>query len=178
MLDVLIDDLTSKFGIPGPHIAVCGLNPHAGDLGHLGREEIEVISPVIEDFRARGHAVSGPLPADTAFVPDRLASYDAILAMFHDQGLPVIKHSGFSEAVNVTLGIPAVRTSVDHGTALDLAGRASIDPSIDPAIDLGSSRAAPGSGRAAGTVPHSGAECPLSPCHANRWGSTFCTTGG
>jgi 4-hydroxythreonine-4-phosphate dehydrogenase len=110
-----------------PRIAVCGLNPHAGESGHLGDEEIKVISPAISRMRERGLNVTGPVPADTAFVPARLAECDAVLAMFHDQGLPVIKHSGFDRAVNVTLGLPILRTSVDHGTALDLAGTGRAD---------------------------------------------------
>jgi len=111
-----------KFGIPRPCIAVLGLNPHAGEGGHLGREEIEVISPTLERLRADGMNLLGPLPADTAFSPTLLAQADAYLAMFHDQGLPVLKYAGFGSAVNITLGLPIVRTSVDHGTALDLAG--------------------------------------------------------
>ena len=101
---------------------VAGLNPHAGESGHLGREEIDVIAPVLDALRARGHDVVGPLPADTLFNPDRLREADAVLAMYHDQGLPVLKHASFGAGVNVTLGLPIVRTSVDHGTALDLAG--------------------------------------------------------
>jgi 4-hydroxythreonine-4-phosphate dehydrogenase len=126
--------LVWRFGIDRPRILVCGLNPHAGEGGHLGREEIEVIDPVLTDLRGRGWDLVGPLPADTAFVPGRLADSDAVLAMYHDQGLPVLKHMGFGQAVNVTLGLPIVRTSVDHGTALDLAGTSR--------ADLGSLRAA------------------------------------
>ena len=122
-LAILVDDLGARFGIAAPRIAVLGLNPHAGEGGHLGREEIETIAPVCDAWRARGIAVEGPLSADTAFVPSRLARTDAYLAMYHDQGLPVLKALGFGEAVNVTLGLPYVRTSVDHGVALDLAGR-------------------------------------------------------
>ena len=110
------------FGIDAPTIAVLGLNPHAGEGGHLGREEIDEIAPAIAQLRAAGFDVAGPLPADTAFLPAQLARFDAVLAMYHDQGLPVLKHAGFGHAVNVTLGLPYVRTSVDHGTALDLAG--------------------------------------------------------
>ncbi|HUD43369.1 MAG TPA: 4-hydroxythreonine-4-phosphate dehydrogenase PdxA [Dokdonella sp.] len=119
-------ELRERFAIAQPAIAVLGLNPHAGEGGHLGREEIETIIPVLERLRTEGLHLIGPLPADTAFLPDRLAGYDAVLAMYHDQGLPVLKHVGFGHAVNVTLGLPYVRTSVDHGTALDLAssGRA------------------------------------------------------
>lgn len=136
-LRVLHEDLRDKFGCARPRILVCGLNPHAGEGGHLGREEIEVIEPVIEDLRGNGMDLIGPLPADTLFVPSRLADADAVLAMYHDQGLPVLKHAGFGEAVNVTLGLPIVRTSVDHGTALDLAGTGKADEgSLQAAIDL------------------------------------------
>ncbi len=126
-LDILHADLVERFGIDAPHIAVLGLNPHAGEDGHLGREEIETINPVIERKRVAGMHLSGPLPADTAFVPSRMRQYDAVLAMYHDQGLPVLKHVGFGRAVNVTLGLPFVRTSVDHGTALDIAGSGKAD---------------------------------------------------
>lgn len=118
---VLRQDLIGRFGIARPRIAVAGLNPHAGEGGYLGREEIEVIVPVLEKLRARGFDLAGPLPADTLFHP-RLRRYDCALAMYHDQGLPVLKYAGFGSAVNVTLGLPIIRTSVDHGTALDLAG--------------------------------------------------------
>ncbi|NBC22858.1 MAG: 4-hydroxythreonine-4-phosphate dehydrogenase PdxA [Gammaproteobacteria bacterium] len=121
-LGLLDGGLRQRFGITAPRILVAGLNPHAGESGHLGREEIEVITPVCERARAAGMAVRGPLPADTLFTPDLLRDADAVLAMYHDQGLPVLKHAGFGEAVNVTLGLPFIRTSVDHGTALDLAG--------------------------------------------------------
>jgi len=121
-LDILIAGLQRRFAIDAPRILVAGLNPHAGESGHLGREELEVIGPVCDAARAAGHQVRGPLPADTLFTPDMLRDADAVLAMYHDQGLPVLKHVGFGEAVNVTLGLPFVRTSVDHGTALDLAG--------------------------------------------------------
>jgi 4-hydroxythreonine-4-phosphate dehydrogenase len=136
VIEILHADLVRHFGIGRPRILICGLNPHAGEGGHLGREEIEIIEPVLTDLRARGWDLVGPLPADTAFVPERLKDADAVLAMYHDQGLPVLKHLGFGQAVNVTLGLPIVRTSVDHGTALDLAG-------TDRA-DLGSLRAAIG----------------------------------
>jgi len=136
IIEILHRDLVGRFGIPAPRILVCGLNPHAGEGGHLGREEIEVIAPVLTALRVRGWDLQGPLPADTAFVPERLAGADAVLAMYHDQGLPVLKHLGFGQAVNITLGLPIIRTSVDHGTALDLAG-------TDRA-DLGSLRAAIG----------------------------------
>ena len=121
-LRILDDDLRHRFGLPEPRIAVAGLNPHAGEGGHLGREEIEVIAPAIERARSAGIDAVGPLPADTLFVPDTVRRYDAVLAMFHDQGLPVLKYATFGHGVNVTLGLPFVRTSVDHGTALDLAG--------------------------------------------------------
>ncbi|QKT04359.1 4-hydroxythreonine-4-phosphate dehydrogenase PdxA [Ectothiorhodospiraceae bacterium 2226] len=126
VLRVLDHDLRTRFGFAQPRILVCGLNPHAGEGGHLGREEIEVIEPVLTRLRAEGLHLRGPLPADTAFTEQVLAQGDAVLAMYHDQGLPVLKHRGFGHAVNVTLGLPIVRTSVDHGTALDLAatGRA------------------------------------------------------
>jgi 4-hydroxythreonine-4-phosphate dehydrogenase len=113
--------LTAQFGIAQPRIAVCGLNPHAGESGHLGREERDVIAPAIDAFRAGGGDVTGPLPADTVFVPDIAQRFDAIVAMFHDQGLPVLKAASFGHGINVTLGLPFIRTSVDHGTALDLA---------------------------------------------------------
>ena len=127
VLGILDHDLRQWWGIESPRIAVCGLNPHAGESGHLGTEEINVISPAIARMRERGVNAWGPVPADTAFVPARLAECDAVLAMFHDQGLPVIKHSGFDRAVNVTLGLPVLRTSVDHGTALDIAGTGRAD---------------------------------------------------
>ncbi len=117
------------FGIEHPRIAVLGLNPHAGEDGHLGREEIDTIAPVLEALRAQGMALDGPLPADTAFLPAKLRDCDAVLAMYHDQGLPVLKFSGFEQAVNLTLGLPYPRVAVDHGTALDLAGRGIADPS-------------------------------------------------
>lgn len=124
---ILHQDLVNKFGIAQPKILVCGLNPHAGEGGHLGREEIEVIEPTLKQLRAEGMDLVGPLPADTLFTPRLLANCDAVLSMFHDQGLPVLKHKGFGAAVNITLGMPIIRTSVDHGTALDLAGTGQID---------------------------------------------------
>lgn len=127
-LEILHIDLTRWFGIERPRIAVLGLNPHAGEGGHLGHEEADVIVPVLERLRGQGLDLIGPLPADTAFVPERLAGFDAVLAMYHDQGLPVLKHAGFGHAVNVTLGLPYIRTSVDHGTALDIAGSGRADP--------------------------------------------------
>ena len=136
-LKLLLHGLKAQFGITRPRILVTGLNPHAGESGHLGREDIEVIEPVCARFRAQGEAVTGPLPADTAFTPTRLADADAVLAMYHDQGLPVLKHAGFGEAVNITLGLPLIRTSVDHGTALDLAGTGQADcGSLEAAIAL------------------------------------------
>jgi 4-hydroxythreonine-4-phosphate dehydrogenase len=127
VLGILHRDLERWWHIAAPRLAVCGLNPHAGEGGHLGDEEIRIITPAIERARARGIRADGPLPADTVFVPQLLARYDAVLAMYHDQGLPVIKHAGFDRAVNVTLGLPIVRTSVDHGTALHLAGTGRAD---------------------------------------------------
>jgi len=121
--------LRSDFGIAAPVIAVLGLNPHAGEDGHLGREEIEVMAPVLAALRAEGMHLVGPLPADTAFLPQKLAGFDTVLAMYHDQGLPVLKYSGFEQAVNLTLGLPYPRVAVDHGTALELAGRGLADPS-------------------------------------------------
>ena len=136
-LRILYDDLIGRFGIAAPRIAVLGLNPHAGEGGHLGREEIDEIAPAITQLRAAGFDVRGPIPADTAFVPTQLAQYDAVLAMYHDQGLPVLKHAGFGHAVNVTLGLPYIRTSVDHGTALDLAGSGRADAgSLVAAVEL------------------------------------------
>jgi 4-hydroxythreonine-4-phosphate dehydrogenase len=130
-------DLRKWWGIESPRIAVCGLNPHAGEGGYLGREEIDVIAPAINLMRKRGIRATGPLPADTAFVPQMLAGCDAVLAMYHDQGLPVIKHAGFDRTVNITLGLPILRTSVDHGTALDLAGTGRADAgSLAAAIEL------------------------------------------
>ena len=124
---ILDHDLRTKFGIARPRILVCGLNPHAGEGGHLGREEIEIIEPTLEQLRGEGIDLVGPLPADTLFTPKYLEHCDAVLAMYHDQGLPVLKYKGFGAAVNVTLGLPIIRTSVDHGTALDLAGSGRID---------------------------------------------------
>jgi 4-hydroxythreonine-4-phosphate dehydrogenase len=121
-LRVLCGDLAARFRIARPRIAVAGLNPHSGESGYLGREEIEVITPVLDALRAEGLAISGPLPADTLFTPSSLRRHDCVLAMYHDQGLPVLKHAAFGGGVNVTLGLPIIRTSVDHGTALDRAG--------------------------------------------------------
>jgi 4-hydroxythreonine-4-phosphate dehydrogenase len=123
VITILHNDLQSKFGIAQPHVLVCGLNPHAGEGGHMGTEEIDTIIPVLEEMRAKGMNLSGPLPADTLFQPKYLDHADAVLAMYHDQGLPVLKYQGFGRGVNITLGLPFIRTSVDHGTALDLAGK-------------------------------------------------------
>ena len=128
-LRIVHASLRIDFGIADPVIAVLGLNPHAGEAGHLGHEEIEVIEPVVDALRAEGLELVGPLPADTAFLPARLRGFDAVLAMYHDQGLPVLKFSGFEQAVNLTLGLPYPRVAVDHGTALDLAGTGRADPS-------------------------------------------------
>jgi 4-hydroxythreonine-4-phosphate dehydrogenase len=137
VLTILEADLERRFGIASPRILVAGLNPHAGESGYLGREEIEVIAPVIEELKASGIRLEGPFPADTLFTPRVLAQGDAVLAMFHDQGLPVLKHAAFGEAVNVTLGLPIIRTSVDHGTALDRAGGGEVDAgSLRAAITL------------------------------------------
>lgn len=136
-LRILHTDMRSRFGIAQPRIAVAGLNPHAGESGHLGREEIDVIIPVLEKLRGEGMRLSGPLPADTLFNASRLREYDCVLAMYHDQGLPVLKYASFGHGVNVTLGLPVIRTSVDHGTALDLAGSGRIDcGSLQAAIEL------------------------------------------
>ncbi|MFJ4085785.1 4-hydroxythreonine-4-phosphate dehydrogenase PdxA [Pseudomonas psychrophila] len=124
---ILYADLQQKFGIAQPRILVCGLNPHAGEGGHLGHEEIDIIEPTLERLRSEGMDLRGPLPADTLFTPKYLEHCDAVLAMYHDQGLPVLKYKGFGAAVNITLGLPIIRTSVDHGTALDLAGSGKID---------------------------------------------------
>jgi 4-hydroxythreonine-4-phosphate dehydrogenase len=122
VVEIMHRDIGNLYGVENPTIVVCGLNPHAGEGGHLGREEIDVIIPALETLKARGYDVHGPVPADTVFTLGNLEQFDAVLAMYHDQGLPVIKHSSFGEVVNITLGLPIVRTSVDHGTALDLAG--------------------------------------------------------
>ncbi|HHW4679917.1 MAG TPA: PdxA family dehydrogenase, partial [Xylella taiwanensis] len=121
--------MSCDFGLATPRIAVLGLNPHAGEEGYLGREELDVVIPVLQRLRAEGMTLLGPLPADTAFLPAKLIGYDAVVAMYHDQGLPVLKHSGFEQAVNITLGLPYPRVAVDHGTALELAGRGVADPS-------------------------------------------------
>jgi 4-hydroxythreonine-4-phosphate dehydrogenase len=137
VIRILDHDLRTRFGLAAPRIVVCGLNPHAGESGHLGREEIEVIAPALERLRREGLTLIGPAPADTAFTPHMLKQADAVLAMFHDQGLPVIKYAGFADAVNITLGLPIVRTSVDHGTALSIAGTGQADArSLATAIEM------------------------------------------
>ena len=146
-LRVLHAALRDDFGIGDPRVAVLGLNPHAGEDGHLGREELDTIIPVLERLREEGLRLEGPLPADTAFLPAKLARFDAILAMYHDQGLPVLKHAGFEQAVNISLGLPWPRVAVDHGTAFDLAGSGRADPSslfaaIDTCTRLAATRAA------------------------------------
>jgi 4-hydroxythreonine-4-phosphate dehydrogenase len=127
-LRILLASLQRDFGAARPRVLVAGLNPHSGEGGHFGREDIDVIAPVIERLRAEGQDVEGPLPADTLFNPARLKGADAVLAMYHDQGLPVLKYASFGEGVNITLGLPIIRTSVDHGTALDLAATGRADP--------------------------------------------------
>ncbi|MBW5892752.1 4-hydroxythreonine-4-phosphate dehydrogenase PdxA [Pectobacterium polaris] len=129
VITILHHDLQTKFGITQPQIYVCGLNPHAGEGGHMGREELDVINPALDELRQQGITLVGPLPADTLFQPKYLQHADAVLAMYHDQGLPVLKYQGFGRAVNITLGLPFIRTSVDHGTALELAATGSADPS-------------------------------------------------
>jgi 4-hydroxythreonine-4-phosphate dehydrogenase len=143
---ILDHDLRTKFGISQPRILVCGLNPHAGEGGHLGREEIEIIEPTLAQLRDEGINLIGPLPADTLFTPKHLEHCDAVLAMYHDQGLPVLKYKGFGAAVNITLGMPIIRTSVDHGTALDLAATGKIDcgslqVALETAYQMAASRA-------------------------------------
>ena len=134
---IIDHDLHTRFKLENPRISVCGLNPHAGEGGHLGTEEIDTIIPALEKLSSDGINVRGPLPADTAFTPYQLEQADVVLTMYHDQGLPVLKHQGFGDAVNITLGLPIIRTSVDHGTALDLAGTGKIDAgSLHAAIDL------------------------------------------
>ncbi len=140
-IQLLERDLRQRLGISKPSILVCGLNPHAGENGHLGKEELDTIIPVLNKFREQGFNLQGPLPADTAFTHKHLANADVVLAMYHDQGLPVLKHLGFGEAVNITLGLPLVRTSVDHGTALELAGTGnancgSLEVAIKTALEM------------------------------------------
>lgn len=141
VIRILQRDLQQRFGLPTPRILVCGLNPHAGENGHMGKEEIEIIEPLLSRLREQGFDLHGPLPADTAFTPPKLEQADAVLAMYHDQGLPVLKYRGFGQAVNITLGLPIIRTSVDHGTALDLAGSgqantSSLKMAIDTAVQM------------------------------------------
>ncbi|OWY40795.1 4-hydroxythreonine-4-phosphate dehydrogenase PdxA [Xenophilus sp. AP218F] len=139
VIRILHADLVGKFGIAAPRILVAGLNPHAGEGGHMGREEIDVIEPELAALRAEGIDLIGPLPADTLFNPDKLAQADAVLAMYHDQGLPVLKHASFGAGINITLGLPIIRTSVDHGTALDLAATGRAHPgSLREAVLLAS----------------------------------------
>ncbi|HET7556839.1 MAG TPA: 4-hydroxythreonine-4-phosphate dehydrogenase PdxA [Rhodanobacteraceae bacterium] len=145
-LRIVHAELVAKFGIERPRIAVLGLNPHAGEAGHLGREELDTLIPAMDALRAEGFELPGPLPADTAFVPAQRGRYDAVLAMYHDQALPVLKSEAFERTVNITLGLPFIRTSVDHGTALDLAGKGIADPSslfaaAELALQLASRRA-------------------------------------
>lgn len=146
-LRIIHHDLVKRFRLMNPCIAVAGLNPHAGESGHLGREEIDIIIPVLKKLNDEGMNLIGPLPADTLFNPTHLSQYDCIFAMYHDQGLPVLKHASFGEGVNVTLGLPIIRTSVDHGTALDLAGTGrahsgSLLAAIDMAIELANNQSA------------------------------------
>jgi len=146
VISILHKDLQQKYGISDPHILVCGLNPHAGENGHMGMEEIEIISPVLDKLRLEGFNITGPLPADTLFTPKYLQGADAVLAMYHDQGLPVLKHVGFGHAINITLGLSIIRTSVDHGTALDLAATSKADTgsyiaALETAIQLANNQA-------------------------------------
>jgi 4-hydroxythreonine-4-phosphate dehydrogenase len=148
VLQILHADLQHKFGIMRPRILVAGLNPHAGENGHLGREELDVMIPVLDSLRAAGMDLRGPLPADTLFTPHHLDGADAVLAMYHDQGLPVLKYQGFGSAVNITLGLPMIRTSVDHGTALDLAGTGKASTgSLQAALAMAARMASAGQGR-------------------------------
>ena len=141
VIRIIDNDLKQKFGLAEPHIFVCGLNPHAGEDGHIGREEIETMIPALEALRGEGIKLTGPLPADTIFQPKYLEDADVVLAMYHDQGIPVLKFKGFGAAVNITLGLPFIRTSVDHGTAVDLAGTGQADTgsfqkALEKAIEL------------------------------------------
>ena len=147
ILRVLCDSFARFYGIARPHVLVAGLNPHSGEGGHLGREEIEVIVPVLDRLRREGFRLSGPLPADTLFTPANLEAADCVLAMYHDQGLPVLKYASFGQGINVTLGLPIIRTSVDHGTALDIAGTGRADSrslyaAVEAALEMIASRAA------------------------------------
>lgn len=142
-VQIVLEDLRSKFGLTQPKVLVCGLNPHAGEGGHLGMEEIEIINPVLDTFRVQGVDISEAMPADTLFTPRHLADCDAVIAMYHDQGLPVLKSHGFGDTVNLTLGLPYIRTSVDHGTALDLAGTGKASASsLKQALTMAQSMAA------------------------------------
>jgi len=146
VIQITLDELRVNFGLPKPRLLVAGLNPHAGEGGHMGREEIDTINPVLQRFRELGEQIIGPLPADTLFTEHHLKDADAVLAMYHDQGLPVLKYKGFGQAVNITLGLPIIRTSVDHGTALDLVGTAKADSgslltAIDYAAEMATHRA-------------------------------------
>jgi 4-hydroxythreonine-4-phosphate dehydrogenase len=161
VLHIVHAELRGKFGLPHPRIAVLGINPHAGEGGHMGREEIDTVSPVLDQLRADGMQLLGPLPADTAFVPAMRPRYDAVLAMYHDQALPVLKSEAFDRTVNLTLGLPFIRTSVDHGTALDLAGSGRADPSsliaaANMALDLVARRAAHSTSPPGGEDPGEG----------------------
>lgn len=140
IITIINHDMKKYFAIQSPHIYICGLNPHAGEEGHLGMEEIETIAPVINDLKHKGLNLTGPLPADTLFTEKNLKQADVVLAMYHDQGLPVLKHVGFGEAINITLGLPIIRTSVDHGTAFDLAGSGQANTgSLQAAIEMAES---------------------------------------
>lgn len=137
VIQIVVTDLEHKLGIKNPHLAVCGLNPHAGEGGHLGHEENDIIIPTLEKLTQQGYHLTGPLPADTLFTPHQVEKYDAIIAMYHDQGLAPLKYAGFGRSVNITLGLPIIRTSVDHGTALDIAGKGIADAgSLRAAIKL------------------------------------------
>ena len=153
-LQVIVSDLRVRFGIEAPRIAVCGLNPHAGEGGYLGREEIEIIEPAIALLRAAGADITGPVPADTVFVPQTARGFDCIVAMYHDQGLPALKQASFGHGVNVTLGLPIVRTSVDHGTALDLAADPARARSADPGSLVAATELAIDLARRAALAPH------------------------
>jgi hypothetical protein len=174
--------LRDDFGIAAPRIAVLGLNPHAGEDGHLGHEERDLIIPLLERLRGEGWNLIGPLPADTAFLPTRLPNYDAVLAMYHDQGLPVLKYSDFAHAVNITLGLPYPRVAVDHGTALELAGQGIADPSslfaaIETCTHLARTRIARVHARM--SREHASAATPRSASlRRNRSASTSCTNAG
>lgn len=155
VIEILHRDLQRWFGINVPHLGVCGLNPHAGEEGHLGREEIEVITPALEQLRQRGWRLDGPLPADTIFTPHQRRRYDAILAMYHDQGLTALKALGFGEAVNITLGLPLLRTSVDHGTALALAGSDQADTgSLFAALEMAATLVGTARAHTKASAPH------------------------